>query len=76
MDIDFGKSDRVIGIDLGTTNSLAAFMDLTGPKIIPGADGDKLVPSVVSISASGDVVVGNPASSPAALVALRWASLK
>src|ERR1019366_6082813 len=50
MQIDFGTTNRVIGIDLGTTNSLAAFMDLTGPKIIPGADGDKLVPSVVSIN--------------------------
>ena len=49
MEIDFGATERVIGIDLGTTNSLAAFMDLTGPQVIPGADGDKLVPSVVSI---------------------------
>src|ERR1700674_1628417 len=61
MQIDFGTTNRVIGIDLGTTNSLAAFLDLTGPKIIPGADGDKLVPSVVSISPSGEVVVGNAA---------------
>jgi len=59
--IDFGKRDRVVGIDLGTTNSLVAFMDFTGPKIIPGEDGDKLVPSVVSITESGEVVVGNPA---------------
>ncbi len=61
MNIDFGTTEKVIGIDLGTTNSLAAFLDLTGPKIIPGADGDKLVPSVVSISPSGEVVVGNAA---------------
>ena len=61
MDIDFGTTERVVGIDLGTTNSLVAFMDLTGPKIIPGADGDKLVPSVVSINPSGEIVVGNPA---------------
>jgi Fe-S protein assembly chaperone HscA len=75
MQIDFGTTNRVIGIDLGTTNSLAAFMDLTGPKIIPGSDGDKLVPSVVSINprlpnrdregvgalTSGEIVVGNAA---------------
>src|SRR5579884_1377052 len=61
MEIDFGTSDHVVGIDLGTTNSLIAFMDLTGPRIIPGSDGDKLVPSVVSINASGEVVVGNAA---------------
>src|SRR5579862_5876422 len=61
MDIDFGTTERVVGIDLGTTNSLVAFMDLTGPKIIPGADGDKLVPSVVSVQPSGEIIVGNPA---------------
>jgi Fe-S protein assembly chaperone HscA len=61
MEIDFGTTDHVVGIDLGTTNSLDAFMDLTGPRIIPGADGDKLVPSVVSVNTGGEVVVGNPA---------------
>src|SRR5271167_3669216 len=61
MDIDFGVPGHIVGIDLGTTNSLVAFMDLTGPRIIPGADGDKLVPSVVSISPGGEVVVGNAA---------------
>jgi Fe-S protein assembly chaperone HscA len=61
MQIDFGTTNRIIGIDLGTTNSLAAYMDLTGPKIIPGSDGDKLVPSVVSVNPSGEIVVGNAA---------------
>jgi molecular chaperone DnaK len=61
MDIDFSSSGHIVGIDLGTTNSLVAFMDLTGPRIIPGADGDKLVPSVVSIAPGGEAVVGNPA---------------
>jgi len=61
MEIDFNSSGHIVGIDLGTTNSLVAFMDLTGPRIIPGADGDKLVPSVVSIGLGGEVVVGNPA---------------
>ena len=51
MEIDFTSTGHIVGIDLGTTNSLVAFMDLTGPRIIPGADGDKLVPSVVSILA-------------------------
>jgi Fe-S protein assembly chaperone HscA len=61
MDIDFSSTGHIVGIDLGTTNSLVAFMDLTGPRIIPGADGDKLVPSVVSIMPDGETVVGNPA---------------
>ncbi len=51
--IDFGaqkqrKKSRIVGIDLGTTNSLVAYLDLTAPKIIPGADGQGMVPSVVS----------------------------
>src|SRR5436190_21170428 len=62
MQIDFGKDhERVIGIDLGTTNSLVAYMDVTAPKVIPGEDGDRLVPSVVSLTRSGEIIVGNPA---------------
>ena len=61
MQIDFGNRDRVIGIDLGTTNSLVAYMDLTAPKIIPGEDGERLVPSIVSLTRGGEIVVGNPA---------------
>ena len=59
--IDFGEKLRIVGIDLGTTNSLIAFMDLTGPKIVPAPDGNRLVPSVVSIAPDGHVVVGNAA---------------
>jgi Fe-S protein assembly chaperone HscA len=63
LDIDFGGSNAapVVGIDLGTTNSLVAFMDLTGPKVIPGADGERLVPSVVYRSPSGEIMVGSAA---------------
>src|SRR5579862_835227 len=61
MDIDFSSTGHIVGIDLGTTNSLVAYLDLTGPKIIPGADGDKLVPSVVSVAPSGEIIVGNTA---------------
>jgi len=39
------RLERVIGIDLGTTNSLVAYMDLTAPKVIPGEDADRLVPA-------------------------------
>ncbi len=63
LQIDFGEREAapVIGIDLGTTNSLAAFMDLTGPVVIPGEDGERLVPSVVYRSPAGEIVVGNAA---------------
>ncbi|MBM3787349.1 MAG: Fe-S protein assembly chaperone HscA [Acidobacteria bacterium] len=62
--IDFGsggKEHKVIGIDLGTTNSLGAFMDLTGPTVIPGPGGNPIVPSVVSIPEHGEPIVGWPA---------------
>lgn len=61
--IDFSAAarKRIIGIDLGTTNSLAAFMDLTGPAIIPGSDGSRMVPSIVSLGDDGSFIVGEPA---------------
>ena len=42
---------RVVGIDLGTTNSLVAFMEGDTPVVIPGEDGERLVPSVVAWTA-------------------------
>jgi len=58
---------RVVGIDLGTTNSLVAYMEGDAPVVIPGVDGSNLVPSVVAldpIPATGGrptVTVGNSA---------------
>jgi molecular chaperone DnaK/molecular chaperone HscA len=54
--------ERVVGIDLGTTNSLVAYMQGEAPAVIPGEDGERLVPSVVAVTPQG-VVVGNPAGS-------------
>jgi Fe-S protein assembly chaperone HscA len=59
--IDFGRQDRVVGIDLGTTNSLIAFLDLTGPEVIPAAEGRSMVPSVVAVNADGAIEVGDAA---------------
>jgi len=53
--------DKVVGIDLGTTNSLVAFMQEDRPVVIPGEDGSNLVPSVVALAADGRMVVGNAA---------------
>ena len=53
--------DKVVGIDLGTTNSLVAFMQEDRPVVIPGEDGSNLVPSVVALTADGRMVVGNAA---------------
>jgi len=49
---------RAIGIDLGTTLSVAAVMEGGDPKIIPGAEGGNLVPSMVAIGKSGERLVG------------------
>jgi len=52
---------KVVGIDLGTTNSLVAYAGPKGPEVIRDASGDGLVPSVVSIGEDGTVYVGREA---------------
>jgi Fe-S protein assembly chaperone HscA len=61
IDFSAASRNRIVGIDLGTTNSLVAFMDLTGPEVIPAADGSRLVPSIVSYTPDGRFVVGEEA---------------
>jgi molecular chaperone DnaK len=53
--------ERVVGIDLGTTNSLVAYMEGNLPVVIPGEDGANLVPSIVALDPAGQIVVGNAA---------------
>jgi molecular chaperone DnaK len=53
--------DRIIGIDLGTTNSLVAYMEGDRPVVIPGEDGLNLVPSVVALDDREQIIVGNAA---------------
>jgi molecular chaperone HscC len=52
---------KVIGIDLGTTNSAAAYMTDAGPKLIPNALGDNLTPSVIGLDEEGKLLVGQAA---------------
>jgi molecular chaperone DnaK len=54
-------SDHIVGIDLGTTNSLVAYMQGEVPAVIPGEDGLNLVPSVVALDEKNQVIVGNAA---------------
>ncbi len=54
-------TERIVGIDLGTTNSLVAYMESDRPVVIPGEDGLNLVPSVVALDENGQVVVGSAA---------------
>jgi molecular chaperone DnaK len=55
------SSDYIVGIDLGTTNSLVAYMQGEAPVVIPGEDGLNLVPSVVALDEKNQIVVGNAA---------------
>ena len=49
---------KIIGIDLGTTNSCAAVVDVTKPVVIPNREGARTTPSVVAFTASGERLVG------------------
>ncbi|MDO4558512.1 MAG: molecular chaperone DnaK [Planctomycetia bacterium] len=53
--------EKIIGIDLGTTNSVVAVMDGNEPKVIANAEGNRLTASVVAFTDTGDVLVGEPA---------------
>ncbi|HEY9212358.1 MAG TPA: molecular chaperone DnaK [Ancylobacter sp.] len=52
---------RVIGIDLGTTNSCVAVMEGTTPKVIENAEGARTTPSIVAFTEDGERLVGQPA---------------
>jgi len=49
---------KIIGIDLGTTNSVVAVMEGGKPKVIPTAEGSNLCPSVVAVDKNGNRLVG------------------
>src|ERR1700694_753395 len=55
------SNQRIVGIDLGTTNSLVAFMQGDIPVVIPWHDGLNLVPSVVALDGNDQIIVGNAA---------------
>ncbi|MCW5887618.1 MAG: molecular chaperone DnaK, partial [Anaerolineales bacterium] len=56
---------KIIGIDLGTTNSVGAVMEGGEPVVIPTAEGERVVPSVVAINKNGERLVGRPARNQA-----------
>src|SRR5687767_4724012 len=56
---------KIIGIDLGTTNSVAAVMQGGEPVVIPSAEGERLVPSVVAVNKNHERLVGRVARNQA-----------
>ena len=52
---------KIIGIDLGTTNSCVAVMDGGEAKVIENAEGDRTTPSIIAYSSDGETLVGQPA---------------
>src|ERR1044071_5777779 len=53
--------EKIIGIDLGTTNSVVAVMEGSEVKVIPNQEGNRLTPSVVAFTDKGERLVGDPA---------------
>lgn len=62
---------KIVGIDLGTTNSLIAYLEGGRPTIIPNAEGSRLTPSVVAFTKDGQLLVGEPAKRQAIVNAER-----
>ena len=58
-------SNKILGIDLGTTNSAFAVMEGNDPEIIVNAEGDRTTPSVVAFTEDGERLVGKPAKNQA-----------
>ncbi|KUK26439.1 MAG: Chaperone protein DnaK [Acetothermia bacterium 64_32] len=61
------EKEKVIGIDLGTTNSCAAIVRGGRPEVIPNAEGDRITPSAVGFTESGERLVGKLAKRQAVL---------
>ncbi|MCE2809014.1 MAG: molecular chaperone DnaK [Planctomycetaceae bacterium] len=55
------SGEKIIGIDLGTTNSVVAVMEGSEVKVIPNAEGNRLTPSVVAFNDKSETIVGDPA---------------
>src|SRR5438270_1612994 len=55
------EGEKIIGIDLGTTNSVVAVMEGGDVTVIPNQEGSRLTPSVVAFTSKGEILVGEPA---------------
>src|SRR5262245_63109096 len=55
------RGETIVGIDLGTTNSVVAVMEGGEVKVIANLEGNRLTPSVVAFTDKGEILVGDPA---------------
>ncbi|MFN9343785.1 MAG: Hsp70 family protein, partial [Planctomycetota bacterium] len=55
------QGEKIIGIDLGTTNSVVAIMEGSEPTVIANQEGERTTPSVIGFTRDGETLVGAPA---------------
>ncbi|CAE7336712.1 dnaK2 [Symbiodinium natans] len=65
--VDIEEGEKVVGIDLGTTNSAVAALEAGKATVIPGADGARTTPSVIAYTKTGETLVGQKAKRQAAV---------
>ena len=58
MDTKKGTNKKIVGIDLGTTNSVISVLEGASPKVIANSEGGRTTPSVVAYTSNGEVLVG------------------
>jgi len=61
------EGEKIIGIDLGTTNSVVSVMEGGEPKVIANLEGNRITPSVVAFTDKGETLVGEPAKRQAVM---------
>ena len=59
MNVAYIRVSKIIGIDLGTSNSCMAVMEAGEPKVIPNSEGNRTTPSIVAFSKMGSDWLGN-----------------
>ncbi|MCA9008627.1 MAG: Hsp70 family protein, partial [Planctomycetaceae bacterium] len=55
------SGEKIIGIDLGTTNSVVSIMEGGEPRVIANQEGSRTTPSVIAFTTKGETLVGEPA---------------
>jgi len=61
INFKINKMSKIIGIDLGTTNSCVSVMEGSEPVVIPNSEGKRTTPSVIAFVEGGEIKVGDPA---------------